>query len=189
MADDWRLRIELTEQGRAHALTERLAAGGSATTSRRCSANRLAVSADRAERVRVCRRPQAGAGRRGQDPRRSPPSTTGTSGSSSGTGTRPLRNGRTRTSRCPPPTRSRSQSTRELIAQSARSPPPAATPITRCGSSCPSHRETVKLDKRLHGEGFPTVRRWKYLLVGAADEDSANALAEGSVPRRRRAAP
>jgi hypothetical protein len=43
---------------------------------------------------------------------------------------------------------------------------------------CPSHHDTVKLDKRLHAEGFPTVRRWKYLLVGADDEDSANTLAE-----------
>ena len=50
---------------------------------------------------------------------------------------------------------------------------------------CRSHHDTVKLDKRLHDEGFPTVRRWKYLLVGADDEDSANALAErlrGEVP-------
>jgi hypothetical protein len=43
---------------------------------------------------------------------------------------------------------------------------------------CPSHRDTVALAKRLHDEGVPVVRRWRYLLVGAADEDSANALAE-----------
>jgi hypothetical protein len=43
---------------------------------------------------------------------------------------------------------------------------------------CSSHRETVKLAERLHGEGLPVVRRWRYLLVGAADEDAANALAE-----------
>ena len=43
---------------------------------------------------------------------------------------------------------------------------------------CTSHRDTVKLANRLHDEGLPTVRRWKYLLVGATDEDSANALAE-----------
>jgi hypothetical protein len=30
----------------------------------------------------------------------------------------------------------------------------------------------------LTAEGVPNVRRWKYLLIGAADEDSANALAE-----------
>jgi hypothetical protein len=43
---------------------------------------------------------------------------------------------------------------------------------------CSSHRETVKLAERLHEEGLPIVRRWRYLLVGANDEDAANALAE-----------
>jgi hypothetical protein len=43
---------------------------------------------------------------------------------------------------------------------------------------CHSHRDTVKLAERLHGEGLPVVRRWKFLLVGASDEDTANALAE-----------
>ena len=43
---------------------------------------------------------------------------------------------------------------------------------------CSSHRDTVKLADRLREEGLPTVRRWKYLLVGASDEDAANALAE-----------
>jgi hypothetical protein len=43
---------------------------------------------------------------------------------------------------------------------------------------CSSHRDTVKLANRLHEEGLPIVRRWKYLLVGANDEDAANALAE-----------
>jgi hypothetical protein len=43
---------------------------------------------------------------------------------------------------------------------------------------CSSHRDTIKLADRLHDEGLPIVRRWKYLLVGASDEDAANALAE-----------
>jgi hypothetical protein len=43
---------------------------------------------------------------------------------------------------------------------------------------CSSHRDTVELANRLHDEGLPIVRRWKYLLVGASDEDAANALAE-----------
>jgi hypothetical protein len=43
---------------------------------------------------------------------------------------------------------------------------------------CTSHHETVKLAERLHGEGLPVVRRWRYLLVGANDEDAAAALAE-----------
>jgi hypothetical protein len=43
---------------------------------------------------------------------------------------------------------------------------------------CSSHRDTVELAERLHDEGLPLVRRWRYLLVGANDEDAANALAE-----------
>lgn len=43
---------------------------------------------------------------------------------------------------------------------------------------CGSHRETVELADRLHEEGMSVVRRWRYLLVGASDEDAANALAE-----------
>lgn len=41
-----------------------------------------------------------------------------------------------------------------------------------------SHREAARLSEQLSQEGIPTVRRWKYLLVGATDEDSAKALAE-----------
>lgn len=49
----------------------------------------------------------------------------------------------------------------------------------------PSHREAVRFAERLRAEGLPSVRRWKYLVVGAADEDSAAALAtrlEGEAP-------
>jgi hypothetical protein len=43
---------------------------------------------------------------------------------------------------------------------------------------CPSHHDTVALAERLREEGVPVLRRWRYLLVGAPDEDSAKALAE-----------
>jgi hypothetical protein len=36
----------------------------------------------------------------------------------------------------------------------------------------------VGLSKQLRKEGLPAVHRWRYLLVGATDEDSAKALAE-----------
>jgi hypothetical protein len=41
-----------------------------------------------------------------------------------------------------------------------------------------SHREAERFAEQLRSEGLPTVHRWKYLIVGAADEDSANQLAE-----------
>jgi hypothetical protein len=40
-----------------------------------------------------------------------------------------------------------------------------------------SHREAVEFAKQLDAEGLPAVRRWKYLVLGAADEDSARKLA------------
>ncbi|HEU4706739.1 MAG TPA: hypothetical protein VFS64_06115 [Solirubrobacterales bacterium] len=42
----------------------------------------------------------------------------------------------------------------------------------------PSHKEAGELAERLRSEGLPNVHRWKYVLVGATDEDSANQLAE-----------
>jgi hypothetical protein len=44
--------------------------------------------------------------------------------------------------------------------------------------TCASHHDTVELSHRLSAEGIPYVRRWRYLLIGATDEESAAALAE-----------
>lgn len=46
----------------------------------------------------------------------------------------------------------------------------------RIGAS--SHREAIELSDRLRQQGIANMRRWRYLLVGAGDEDAANALAE-----------
>ncbi|HWO47138.1 MAG TPA: hypothetical protein VNM41_03675 [Solirubrobacterales bacterium] len=49
----------------------------------------------------------------------------------------------------------------------------------------PSRGEADEFADRLRSEGLPTVRRWRVVLVGAADEDTAEALAErirGEVP-------
>lgn len=44
--------------------------------------------------------------------------------------------------------------------------------------SAGSHREAIELSDRLRRQGITNMRRWRYLLVGATDEDAANALAE-----------
>ncbi|HET6997617.1 MAG TPA: hypothetical protein VFI03_03425 [Solirubrobacterales bacterium] len=41
----------------------------------------------------------------------------------------------------------------------------------------PSHRDAARFAEQLRAEGLPAVRRWKYLVVGARDEDEARALA------------
>lgn len=42
----------------------------------------------------------------------------------------------------------------------------------------PSHREAVALAERLRAEGLPLTRRWKYLILGANNEDDARELAQ-----------
>jgi hypothetical protein len=42
----------------------------------------------------------------------------------------------------------------------------------------PGRRETVELAERLEADGIPVVRRFRYLLVGAASEEDAHALAD-----------
>jgi hypothetical protein len=42
----------------------------------------------------------------------------------------------------------------------------------------PSHGEARDFAKKLEEEGLKPVRRWRYMVVGAADEDAANELAE-----------
>jgi len=50
---------------------------------------------------------------------------------------------------------------------------------------CPSHHEVLALAKQLTSEKIPNAHRWRYLVVGALDEDSGEKLAE----RVRREAP
>ena len=49
----------------------------------------------------------------------------------------------------------------------------------------PSHREAVALARKLEHEGLPVARRWKFLIVGADNEDDVRKLAA----RIRREAP
>ena len=41
-----------------------------------------------------------------------------------------------------------------------------------------SHREAVHLADKLQGEGYAVVRRWKFRIIGANNDDDARALAE-----------
>ncbi|HYJ22921.1 MAG TPA: hypothetical protein VEW07_12975 [Solirubrobacterales bacterium] len=73
----------------------------------------------------------------------------------------------------------------ELIADERRRLAETGEPEFEVRVDLPSHREAVHFAGQLRGEGLPAVRRWKYLVVGAADEDAARALAtrfEGEVP-------
>ena len=43
---------------------------------------------------------------------------------------------------------------------------------------CPSRHDAEQLAARLRDEGIPSVHRWEFVVLGANDEDAANALAE-----------
>lgn len=45
-------------------------------------------------------------------------------------------------------------------------------------AALPTHHAARELSERLTREGVPNVRRWRYVIVGAADEDAARAWAE-----------
>jgi hypothetical protein len=50
-----------------------------------------------------------------------------------------------------------------------------------------SRHDAVALTDQLRDEGLPVIRRWRYLLVGATDEDSAKELADVFAVRPRAA--
>ena len=177
MGDDWRLEIGLFEHGTAHALTEHLAAGKLGDDLEEEFGKRLVVSADppnvfvyagdraQAEAAETKIREVAAehdwdieielrhwhpTAEEWEDPDKPLPATDA----------------------------EQLAEHEELLAQEREDSDIRGYPEYEVRIECPSHHDTVKLDKRLHDEGFPTVRRWKYLLVGADDEDSANALAE-----------
>jgi hypothetical protein len=54
----------------------------------------------------------------------------------------------------------------------------AGSALWQARAELESHREAVALAHKLQGEGHPVVRRWKFLVAGANNEDEAQALAE-----------
>jgi hypothetical protein len=73
----------------------------------------------------------------------------------------------------------------ELIAAERRRLEETGEPEFEVRVDLPSHRDAAHFAELLRAEGLPAVRRWKYLVVGATDEDGARALAtrlEGEAP-------
>lgn len=73
----------------------------------------------------------------------------------------------------------------ELIAAERKQLEETGAPEFEVRVDLPSHRDASRFAESLRAEGLPAVRRWKYLVVGATDEDAAAALAqrlEGEAP-------
>jgi hypothetical protein len=73
----------------------------------------------------------------------------------------------------------------ELVAAERKAVQEGAPPQWEVRVDLPSHGDAVRFEDLLRAEEVPAVRRWKYLVVGAADEDTARQLAtrlEGEAP-------
>jgi hypothetical protein len=176
MADDWRLRVELFDDGLARALTERLEAEKLGEDLQTSFGDRLIVSADgptvfcyagdreQAERASTAIQAIAAEHRweielelkrwhpteeEWEDPDKPLPTTDA----------------------------ERAAEHARLLAKEREESAERGYAEFEVRVECASHGDTVALAERLRDEGLPVVRRWKYLLVGAEDEDSANALA------------
>jgi hypothetical protein len=66
----------------------------------------------------------------------------------------------------------------ELLAQERAESNAEGYPGWEVRVQCASHHDTIALSERLEGEGLKHVRRWRYLLLGATDEESAAELAD-----------
>ena len=62
---------------------------------------------------------------------------------------------------------------KQLVAAERKEVEAGATPQWEVRVDLPSHGDASRFEDRLRAEGVPSVRRWKYLVVGAADEDTA----------------
>jgi hypothetical protein len=177
MGDDWRLQVGLFEHGIAHALTERLAAGKLSDDLEEEFGKRLAVSSDPPNVfVYAGDREQAEAA---ETKIREVAATHGWDIEIELKHWHPTaEEWEDPDTPLPEDDAQRLAEHQELLEQEREDSEARGYPEYEVRIECRSHHDTVELDKRLHEEGFPTARRWKYLLVGAADEDSANALAE-----------
>jgi hypothetical protein len=177
MGDDWRLRVELLDDGMARALTERLEAERLGEDLETSFGDRLIVSVegptvfcyagDRHHAEQAANAIRALAARHGWtaelELKRWHPTAEAWKDPDE-----PL----------PTNDADRAAEHAELIAKEREESAERGYAEYEVRVETPSHRDTVALADRLRAEGLPVMRRWKYLVVGARDEDSAKALAE-----------
>ncbi len=177
MSEDWRLRVDLHEDGHARALTEHLSDSGLEHELESTFGDRVAVSRDgagvfcytgtrqqaqEAERLIHSLAAQHGwhidaeltrwhpAAEEWEDP------------------DKPL----------PEDSAGRVAERAELMERENQEARDRGHPEFEVRVQCASHGDAVQFAEQLRDLGLPIVQRWKYLLIAAENEDSAKALAE-----------
>ena len=177
MSEDWRLRLELADDGQARQLAEQLAAFDSEHDLSGGFHNRVVVSRDGAELFCYAdTREQAAATQRA----------IASIASDSGWQLTPeLRHWHPVAEEWEDPDRPLPGSDVEHAAERAEAmraedqeSQQQGFPDFEVRVRCPSRHDAEQLAARLQAEGIPTVHRWEFVVLGAADEDAAKALAE-----------
>lgn len=177
MSDDWRLQIEFEDEGHSRALAERLEAGRLQHDLSAAFHDRVAVTregsrvflyaGDREQAERGREMVRAEAGREGwaveAELRHWHPT---------------AEEWRDPDVPLPDDDATRLAEHEALIARERAETESSGHPEWEVRVDLPSRHEAVGLSERLREEGLPAVHRWRYLLVGATDEDAARALAE-----------
>ncbi|MGI8904186.1 MAG: hypothetical protein ACR2IP_11155 [Solirubrobacteraceae bacterium] len=177
MSDDWRLRIDLHEADHAHTLTERLKAGELEHALGGAFHDRVAVSIDGAEVF--C---YTGTRRQAEEAERLIRSLAGEHGwhvDAELARWHPVaEEWEGPDEPVPESDEERAAERAELMDRENREAAERGETEFEVRVQCSSHREAAQFVETLREQGLPTVQRWRYVLVPAADEDSASALAE-----------
>jgi hypothetical protein len=177
MSDDWRLRVTLSQEGQARELAQRLAAFDSGHELKTSFGDRVVVSRDGAEVFCYAdAREQAEAAERAIQ---------SLAAERHWQLTAELRRWHPVAEEWEDPDRPLPQSEAEQVAEHAElvehereESLHQGFPDFEIRVRCPTRHDAHRLAERLSGEGVPNVHRWHFVVIGAPDEDSANALAQ-----------
>ena len=176
MSDDWRLRVNLHDRGHAHELSRRLESPELEHDLERSYHDRVVVSQDgpevfcyagtreQAQRAQQVVHSLADAADWQLDTELSHWHPTAEAWEEPD---KPL----------PASDAERAAEHRELVERERAESLAQGYPEFEVRVQCEAHHDALQLAERLRREGLPSVHRWRYLVIGALDEDTARALA------------
>jgi hypothetical protein len=173
MSDDWRLRVGLHEGGRAHKLTERLEATELEHDLEASFHDRIAVSRDGEELF--C---YAGSREQAERAETLIRSLAAEHGWHLDSELKRWHESAEEWEDPDAPTAPDDVEHAELIDKERREAQARGYPEFEVRVQFDSHREASEFAEKLRQEGVASVQRWKYLMIGAPDQDSADVLAE-----------